>query len=83
MLGGLGQNGTRITILGCESPEASSSYAVDLDGIMLTEVVEFALSLTPASKGQETFGGLPHLQAYRLLHAVRLADVGLTSKASK
>lgn len=50
---------------------------------MLTEIHEFALSLTPITKGQETFGGLPHLQAYKLLHAVRLADINLTSKASK
>lgn len=50
---------------------------------MLTEVLEFALGLIPAVKGQEAYHGLPHLQAYRLLHAVRLADIGLQPKALK
>lgn len=50
---------------------------------MLTELVEFALSLAPAVKGQEPFAGFPHLQAFRLYHAGHLADAGQVSQAQK
>lgn len=49
----------------------------------MTEVIEFAFSLLPVPKGQEAYIGLPHLQAYRVLHANHLADTGHHSKAQK
>jgi hypothetical protein len=55
----------------------------DLDGILLTEVIEFALSFIPTVKGQEAYLGLPHLQAYKLVHARALSDLGLHSRAQK
>lgn len=50
---------------------------------MLTELVEFALSLVPTAKGQEPFIGFPHLQAFRLYHAFCLADSGHVSQAQR
>lgn len=54
-----------------------------MDSIILTEILEFALSLNPVSKGSEPFGGLPHLQPYRLLRAYALADIGEKEMAQK
>lgn len=53
------------------------------DAIILTELVEFALSLVPLVKGQEPFSGLASLQAYRLVHAAQLAEVGDTITAQR
>lgn len=50
---------------------------------MLSEIVEFALSFVPAVKGQEAYMGLPHLQAYRYLHALELVEAGEHAKAQK
>jgi Sec23-binding domain of Sec16 len=56
---------------------------VNDDAIVLSEIVEFALSLAPQSKGQEPFGGLPHLQAYKLVRAANLAEMGHMLAASR
>lgn len=53
------------------------------DGIMLTELVEFALSLIPVLKGQEAFSGIAYLQSYKLVHATRLAELGETAAAQR
>lgn len=76
-------SGARLTLLGTHSPNASTPYLRDLDGIMLTEVLEFALSLRPVPKGGEPYQGLPHLQAYRIVHALLLAEMGESKKALK
>ncbi|PWN31455.1 uncharacterized protein FA14DRAFT_94198 [Meira miltonrushii] len=78
-----GPGGARLTLLGTHSPAASSAYLRDLDAIILTEVLEFALSLRTVPKGGEQFQGLPHLQAYRIVHALFLAEMGETKKALK
>ncbi|MCO5599776.1 hypothetical protein L7F22_053883 [Adiantum nelumboides] len=78
-----GPGGARLTLLGTHSPAASSAYLRDLDAIILTEVLEFALSLRIVPKGGEQFQGLPHLQAYRIIHALFLAEMGETKKALK
>lgn len=78
-----GSGGARLTLLGTHSPAASSAYLRDLDAIILTEVLEFALSLRTVPKGGEQFQGLPHLQAYRIVHALFLAEMGETKKALK
>lgn len=55
----------------------------DPDPIILSEIHEFALSLAPLAKGQEVFGGLPHLQGYRLIRAICLAELGDVSIANR
>ncbi len=53
------------------------------DPIILTEIAEFALSLASSNKAQEPFAGLAHLQAYRLIRAYQLADLGHTTIAMR
>ncbi|KAN0061669.1 hypothetical protein ACQY0O_005660 [Thecaphora frezii] len=81
--GGADTAAVRMTLLGCENPTTSSRYLHDLDGIILSEILEFAQSLAPIAKGQEPFSGIPHLQAYRLIHAYRLAELGDLQRAQK
>jgi hypothetical protein len=51
--------------------------------MVFSEIVEFALSIAAPAKGQESFPGLPHLQAYKLLRAMSLAEVGQMQLASR
>lgn len=83
VLGGPSVPGVRWSLLGAQDPLQSPVAAKDLEAIILTEILEFAFSLVPVPKGQEPYIGLPHLQAYRVLHACYLADAGLHSKAQK
>lgn len=82
-LGGPSIPGVRWTLLGAQDPLQDPISANNLEAILLTEVVEFAFSLVAVAKGQEPYIGLPHLQAYRVLHARHLADTGHHSKAQK
>jgi hypothetical protein len=75
-MGGLGNPSARIVLLGSRSPQVWPNFSKDPDPIIFSEIVEFALSLTPPAKGQDAFNGLPHLQAYRLVRAISLAEVG-------
>ncbi|SAM82087.1 related to SEC16-COPII vesicle coat protein required for ER transport vesicle budding [Ustilago bromivora] len=82
-IGGADTTGVRFTLLGLANPKSSTAFLQDLDGILMTEVLEFAQGLVPAAKGQEAFAGIPHLQAYKLVHAQQLADLGETAKAQR
>ena len=82
-LGGPSLPGVRWNLLGAQDPLQNTLAANDLEAIILSEIIEFAFSLVPVPKGQEAYIGLPHLQAYRVLHACHLADAGQHSKAQK
>lgn len=82
-IGGVGSQSARLVLIGGAPPTNWSTAGIELESIMLTELVEFALSLAPAVKGQEPFAGFPHLQAFRLYHAGHLADAGQVSQAQK
>lgn len=72
-----------MVLLGSPSPHTALNALKDPDSIIFTEIVEFALSLVPVAKGQDPFGGLPHLQAYRLIRAVSLVEVGDVAGANR
>ncbi|GAA5975728.1 hypothetical protein JCM11641_005850 [Rhodosporidiobolus odoratus] len=78
---GLGTPGSRIVLVG--SAPFQVDGGLDLESVKLTELVEFAFSLTPTTKGHEPFVGFPHLQAFRLYHAAVLADEGHIPQALK
>ncbi|BGP16572.1 hypothetical protein JCM10213_000516 [Rhodosporidiobolus nylandii] len=78
---GLGTPGSRIVLLG--STPFLPDGGIDLESVKLTELVEFALSLTPTIKGHEPFAGFPHLQAFRLYHAAVLAEQDRVAQALK
>lgn len=82
VLGTIGSPG-RITLVGSRGPTATPNFHVNDDAIVLSEIVEFALSLAPLTKGQEPFSGLPHLQAYKLVRATNLAEMGHMLAASR
>ncbi|PWN28217.1 hypothetical protein BDZ90DRAFT_231966 [Jaminaea rosea] len=81
--GGVDAPNARMSLLGAPSPLASTSYLRDMDAFILSEIYEFSFALVPPLKGQEAFPGLAHLQAYRLLHALQLAELGETKRAQK
>ncbi|QRV85774.1 COPII coat assembly protein Sec-16 [Ceratobasidium sp. AG-Ba] len=75
-VGGLSTPSVRMVLLGSESPAVSRNFEKDDDAIIFTEIAEYAHSLVPTAKGQEAYAGIPHLQAYKLIRAARLAEMG-------
>ena len=67
-------------LLGANHAQASQDLALgsDLDSIILTEIFEFASSLSATSASGAY---LPHFQAFKLIHAQELASRGLKSKS--
>ncbi|KAG8625797.1 hypothetical protein KVT40_006198 [Elsinoe batatas] len=65
-------------LLGADHKASSPALGSDLDSIMLTEVYEYAQSLNPTPGVSSV---IPHLQAYKLIHAYGLADHGMRSEA--
>ncbi|TCD71886.1 hypothetical protein EIP91_000018 [Steccherinum ochraceum] len=75
-LGGCTNPTARIILVGGPNPLTTPNFWKDPDPVILSEITEFALSLATPVKGQEAFTGLPHLQAYRLIRATYLAEIG-------
>lgn len=65
-------------LLGGNHQSSEESLGSDLDTILLTEIYEYALSLSAPSTG---VAYIPHLQAFKLVHAQELAVHGLKGKA--
>ncbi|KAF9053706.1 hypothetical protein BDZ89DRAFT_1205142 [Hymenopellis radicata] len=82
-IGGIGHPSARIVLAGSRNPQSFPIFYKDPDALILTEVIEFALSLATLPKGQEPFAGLPHLQAYRFIRAVTLIELGYISETSR
>ncbi|WAQ88928.1 hypothetical protein PtA15_10A351 [Puccinia triticina] len=76
-------NGNRISLLGSPAISNPERPGLDLEAVMLTEVLEFALSLSPVPKNVDQFIGIPHLQAYRLALGLEYATFGLVDRANK
>lgn len=83
VMGGLGGPGTRLVLLGSQSPHINPIFFRDPDPIIFTEIAEFALSLKAPTKGQEPFHGFTHLQAYKFIRAAYLADIGHIQSATR
>ncbi|KAH7341112.1 Sec23-binding domain of Sec16-domain-containing protein [Rhizoctonia solani] len=82
-IGGLSMPSVRVVLLGTESPSTSRNFEKDDDAIIFTEIAEYAYSLVPTVKGQDAYAGLPHLQAYKLIRAAKLAEMGHVALASR
>ncbi|CAK4032626.1 Hypothetical predicted protein [Lecanosticta acicola] len=65
-------------ILGANHHGQQESFANDLDAIILTEIYEWATSLSAPSSAVHY---IPHLQSFKLIHAQELAAYGLKAKA--
>ncbi|KAL1728714.1 Sec23-binding domain of Sec16-domain-containing protein [Schizophyllum commune] len=82
-IGGLTVPGARIVLLGSRGPQALPNFDKDPDAVVFSEIGEFAMSLATPIKGQEPFRGFPHMQAYRLLRAAALAELGEVQLAQR
>lgn len=80
LVGGLGSPSARVTLVGAKNP---ADVMKDPDALIFSEILEFALSLVPIAKGQEPFHGIPHLQAYRFIKAIQLAEIGQIQLANR
>ncbi|KXL42702.1 hypothetical protein M433DRAFT_82059 [Acidomyces richmondensis BFW] len=75
---------TDFVLLGANHKSDVEIVGQDLDAVILSEIYEWASSLAPEKTSSTTGTALqyiPHLQAYKLLHAQQLAAFGLKTKA--
>ncbi|CAO2648536.1 Nn.00g078030.m01.CDS01 [Neocucurbitaria sp. VM-36] len=61
-----------VVLIGADHRKSPLELGIDLEPILLTEIYEFALSLS-AQSGSYI---IPHLQNYKLAHAYQLAEYG-------
>ncbi|KAF9264646.1 hypothetical protein L218DRAFT_862380 [Marasmius fiardii PR-910] len=82
-IGGMITPAARVILLGAPHPQTSTKSLRNTDTIIFSEILEFALGLNTPMKGHEPFHGLPHLQAFRLIRAIFLAEIGEIALASR
>ena len=80
LFGGPDDPQVSVALLGADHIGHSSDYGRDMDSILLTEVYEFATTvLAPTSIVTVS----PHLQSYKLYHAMLLAEHGHKTEAQQ
>lgn len=79
LFGGVDDPRVAITLLGADHHNYPFDYDRDSNSILLTEVYEFATTVLAPS----VVTGSPHLQAYKLYHAMQLAEYGFKSEAQQ
>ena len=77
-LGGADDSEANFVLLGSNHQIHDEILGQDLDSIMLTEIYEWASSLSAPSSAVQY---IPHLQPFKLIHAQELAASGQTAKA--
>lgn len=77
------ENGNRITLLGSDPRTPGVGPGLNVEAVMFSEVLEFALSLAVVPKGQDSFIGIPHLQGFKLAMGHEYATAGLVTTAHK
>ncbi|KAF5380963.1 hypothetical protein D9615_003970 [Tricholomella constricta] len=81
--GGLAHPSARFVLVGSRNPQTYPQFAKDQDPMIFSEIAEFALSLATPPKGQDAFSGITHLQAYRFIRAMSLAEIGDIQQANR
>lgn len=80
LFGGPDDSQVSVSLLGADHIKQPFDYGRDLDSILLTEVYDFARTvLAPSSAATVS----PHLQSYKLYHAMILAEYGYKSEAQQ
>lgn len=79
LFGGAEDPQAAIALLGADHHKCPFDYDRDFDNILLSEVYEFATTILSPS----TVPVSPHLQAYKLYHAIQLAEYGFKSEAQQ
>ncbi|ROT42144.1 hypothetical protein SODALDRAFT_326309 [Sodiomyces alkalinus F11] len=77
VFGGLDDPTASFVLLGADHRTQAEQFAKDTEALLLSEVYEYGLSLGSGSMST----GVPHLAAYKLQHAVVLAEHGFRDKA--
>ncbi|KAL8734497.1 MAG: hypothetical protein Q9166_001397 [cf. Caloplaca sp. 2 TL-2023] len=80
LFGGTEDAQASVALLGADHQQQPFDYGRDLDSILLTEVYEFARSVLTSSASLSVS---PHLQSYKLYHAMLLAESGHRSEAQQ
>ncbi|KAL8802905.1 MAG: hypothetical protein Q9182_003521 [Xanthomendoza sp. 2 TL-2023] len=80
LFGGTEDAQASVALLGADHQQQPFDYGRDLDSILLTEVYEFARSVLASSASLSVS---PHLQSFKLYHAMLLAESGHRSEAQQ
>ncbi|CEJ89875.1 hypothetical protein VHEMI05696 [[Torrubiella] hemipterigena] len=75
VFGGLDEPNVDFVLIGSDHKIQSDHFGKETEALQLSEIYEYGLSLAGPSTGA------PHLAAYKLQHAVTLAEYGLRDKA--
>ncbi|KAF9880985.1 COPII coat assembly protein sec16 [Colletotrichum karsti] len=78
VFGGLDDLTSNFVLVGADHKTQGEQFAKETEALLLSEVYEFGLSLSGTSA---LSAGVPHLAAYKLQHAMTLAEYGLRDKA--
>ena len=78
IFGGPDDQQSSIALVGADHQRQPFDYGRDFNSILLTEVLDFARTILTSSSGST---GSPHLQSYRLYHAMTLAEYGSKTDA--
>ncbi len=78
IFGGLDDSKAHFVLVGADHRRQADQFAKDTEALLLSEVYEYGLSL---AGGLSTIQGCPHLAAYKLQHAISLAEHGFKDKA--
>ena len=70
---------TSIALVGANQAQITSSLTDHIESVLLSEIYEFGISLTPSSSNTSA----PHLQIYKLCHAFLLAEHGYRNEAQQ
>lgn len=79
VFGGSDDPQANVTLFGAGQVQQSSIDSADLDAILLSEIYEYAVSVLPSSNSTV----VPHLQGYKLYHAMKLAECGYRAEAQQ
>ncbi|PGH12755.1 hypothetical protein AJ80_06579 [Polytolypa hystricis UAMH7299] len=79
IFGGVDDSQAMVMLLGVDHRRYPYTFTTDLNHILLTEVLEFATTVLAGSGSTP----MPYLQAFKLQHAMSLAEEGHTSEAQQ
>ncbi|RYC65138.1 hypothetical protein CHU98_g1118 [Xylaria longipes] len=78
IFGGLDDPNANFVLVGADHRRQADQFAKETEALQLSEVYEYGLSLAPSSSVAQS---CPHLAAYKLQHAIVLAEYGFRDKA--
>ncbi|KAK5630863.1 hypothetical protein RRF57_006578 [Xylaria bambusicola] len=78
IFGGLDDPNVNFVLVGADHRRQADQFAKETEALQLSEVYEYGLSLVPGSNVAQS---CPHLAAYKLQHAMVLAEHGFRDKA--